>query len=220
MGVDDLSLQSYRHFRIVGMTGLLTKRARELRTAMTDAERALWHVLRDRQLGVRFRRQAPIGTYIVDFACLERKLVIEVDGGQHAESAADIERDTWLRERGFRVLRFWNHEVLTNNAGVAAVIFEALQGPPPRLPRASRGEGTGMHRGCSAVITVPPRPEGGGQVGVDERLSSIGSSAMRLNSVRPVGCGEETGAGIRTSILYRPGTSGWCARLTEEERCR
>ncbi len=80
---------------------------------------------------MRFRRSAPIGTYIVDFACLERKLVIEVDGGQHAESAADIERDTWLRERGFRVLRFWNHEVLTNNAGVAAVIFEALQGPPP-----------------------------------------------------------------------------------------
>jgi very-short-patch-repair endonuclease len=113
------------------MTDLLTKRARELRAAMTDAERALWRVLRQRQLGARFRRQAPIGPYIVDFASLERKLVIEVDGGQHAESESDAERDVWLRERGFRVLRFWNHEVLTNPVGVAAVILEALQGPPP-----------------------------------------------------------------------------------------
>jgi very-short-patch-repair endonuclease len=113
------------------MTDLLTKRARELRCAMTDAERALWHALRLRQLGARFRRQQPIGPYIADFACLERKLVIEVDGGQHAESEYDVARDAWFREHGFRVLRFWNHEVLGNIAGVTEAIYQALQDPPP-----------------------------------------------------------------------------------------
>jgi very-short-patch-repair endonuclease len=131
VGVDDFLMRSYGRCRIIEMTDLLTKRARELRSAMTDAERVLWRVLRSRQFGVRFRRQAPIGAYIVDFACLERKLVIEVDGGQHAESERDRDRDLWLQDRGFRVLRFWNHEVLTNAAGVASVILEALQGPPP-----------------------------------------------------------------------------------------
>ena len=113
------------------MTTLLTKRARELRTTMTDAERALWHALRARQLGARFRRQAPIGPYIADFACLERKLVIEIDGGQHAESEYDVVRDGWLRQHGYRVLRYWNHEVLGNIAGVAEAIFTAPQDPPP-----------------------------------------------------------------------------------------
>jgi very-short-patch-repair endonuclease len=113
------------------MTTVLTKRARELRTAMTDAERALWRMLRDRKLGARFRRQAPIGPYIADFVCLERKLVLEVDGGQHAESEYDVARDDWFRERGYRVLRFWNHEVLANLANVSEAIYDALQGPPP-----------------------------------------------------------------------------------------
>jgi very-short-patch-repair endonuclease len=113
------------------MTDLLTKRARELRAAMTDAERALWRALRSRQAGVRFRRQAPLGPFIVDFVCLERKLVVEVDGGQHAESEYDAQRDGWLRERGFRVMRFWNHEVLANIDGVTESIFAVLHAPPP-----------------------------------------------------------------------------------------
>ena len=113
------------------MTTVLTKRARELRTAMTDAERALWRMLRDRKLGARFRRQAPIGPFIADFVCLERRLVLEVDGGQHAENEHDLARDAWFRELGDRVLRFWNHEVLGNTAGVSEAIYDALQDPPP-----------------------------------------------------------------------------------------
>jgi len=113
------------------MTDLPTRRARELRSAMTDAERALWQALRRRRLGARFRRQVPLGPYIVDFACLEQKLAVEVDGGQHAESEYDAGRDAWLRAHGFRVLRFWNNEVLANLEGVATVIYEAVGGPPP-----------------------------------------------------------------------------------------
>ena len=96
----------------------LTPLARDLRQQMTDAERFLWSRLRRRFLGAKFRRQVPLGPFIVDFACMRRKLVIEVDGGQHLESSADAARDRWLAENGFRVLRFWNHEVLQNLDGV------------------------------------------------------------------------------------------------------
>jgi very-short-patch-repair endonuclease len=103
-----------------------TARARELRQVMTDAERRLWRNLRRHFLGVHFRRQVPIGPYIVDFACLGRRLVVEIDGGQHMGSAEDEIRDQWLRERGYRVLRFWNHDVLKNTEGVLTVIASAL----------------------------------------------------------------------------------------------
>jgi len=93
---------------------------------MTDAERRLWRYLRRHFLGVHFRRQVPIGPYIVDFACLGRKLVIEIDGGQHMGSAEDEIRDRWLRERGYRVLRFWNHDVLKNSEGILTVIASEL----------------------------------------------------------------------------------------------
>jgi len=94
---------------------------------MTDAERALWRILRGRHLeGYRFRRQEPIDHYIVDFICFEARLIIEVDGGQHAESYADKKRDAHLEWRGFRVLRFWNSDVLTNYDGVCRAILEAL----------------------------------------------------------------------------------------------
>ena len=96
----------------------LTNLARDLRQQMTDAERFLWSRLRRRFLGAKFRRQVPLGPYIVDFACMRSKLVIEVDGGQHLENLADAARDRWLAENGFRVLRFWNHEVLQNLDGV------------------------------------------------------------------------------------------------------
>ena len=87
-----------------------TKRqfARSMRSAPTEAEERLWHELRDRRLdGIKFRRQVPIGKYIADFVCLDAKLVIEVDGSQHAESGQDSARDAELRRGGFRVLRFW-----------------------------------------------------------------------------------------------------------------
>ncbi|MES1244469.1 MAG: DUF559 domain-containing protein [Acidobacteriota bacterium] len=104
----------------------LTDLARELRKQMTDAERLLWSRLRRRFLGTKFRRQVPLGDFIVDFACMGSRLVIEVDGGQHLENAADRVRDRWLEENGFRVLRFWNHEVLQNLDGVLVRISEAV----------------------------------------------------------------------------------------------
>jgi very-short-patch-repair endonuclease len=104
--------------------------ARELRIRMTDAERKLWYTLRDRRFaGFKFRRQVPIGRYIVDFVCFEERLVIEVDGGQHADSLRDQRRDRWITANGFRVLRFWNNEVLTNLEGVMTVLAQALKVP-------------------------------------------------------------------------------------------
>ena len=80
--------------------------------------------------GYKFKRQVPVGPYVVDFACVGRKLVVDVDGGQHAENLRDKARDDYLRARGFRVLRFWNNDVLTNTQGVLEMIFSALEQPP------------------------------------------------------------------------------------------
>ena len=90
----------------------LTQASRDLRNNLTEAEKHLWYGLRLNNLGVKFRRQVVIGRYIADFVCFEKKLVIEVDGGQHAESQEDKVRDQWLKGQGFKVLRFWNHDVL------------------------------------------------------------------------------------------------------------
>ncbi len=114
---------------------LTTDRARALRSNMTDAERLLWHALRNRQINHhRFRRQHPIGDYITDFACVEQKLVVELDGGQHQEQVAyDDQRSEFLRSHGWRVLRFWNNEVLKNLDGVLAVIADNSVALPPTL---------------------------------------------------------------------------------------
>ena len=105
-----------------------TGRARQLRLARTDAERLLWHRLRNRQLaGHKFVRQQPIGRYIGDFVCRERQLILELDGSQHADSESDVERDRWLSGQGYRVLRFWNNDVLTNTDGVLTAIAAALE---------------------------------------------------------------------------------------------
>ncbi len=102
--------------------------ARALRGRMTDAERKLWYALRDRRFEkFKFRRQVPIGRFIVDFVCFEARIVIEVDGGQHADSLSDRSRDRWLAAKGFRVLRFWNNEVLRNFEGVMTVLAQALK---------------------------------------------------------------------------------------------
>jgi very-short-patch-repair endonuclease len=107
---------------------------------MTDAERKLWFALRDRRLvGTKFRRQVPIGRFIADFACYELRLIIEVDGGQHSQSVRDMRRDAWLSERGFRVLRYWNSDVLRNLDGVLDRIVEAVHADTPHPARASRG---------------------------------------------------------------------------------
>ncbi|PTA66633.1 endonuclease domain-containing protein [Deinococcus arcticus] len=102
------------------------RRARELRRNMTPEEKMLWQRLRGNQLGVAFRRQQALGFYFADFVCFEKRLVIELDGGQHAGSRYDAVRDSELRARGFRVLRFWNNEVAQNLEGVLAQISGAL----------------------------------------------------------------------------------------------
>jgi very-short-patch-repair endonuclease len=107
-------------------------RVRQLRQNATDAERLLWQLLRDRQfLGLKFRRQHPLGGYILDFHCHKSLLGIELDGGQHAEpeeEAYDAARKKGLEELGVRVLRFWNNEALGNPQGVLEVIAEAVAG--------------------------------------------------------------------------------------------
>ena len=129
---------------------LLQDRARHMRTNPTDAERRLWSMLRDSRMPVfKFRRQQVIDPYIADFVCLERRLIIEADGSQHAESEADARRDAFLRREGFSVLRFWNNDVLKNPAGVFDAIHAALVTPHPPKPAAwappspARGEGLG-----------------------------------------------------------------------------
>ena len=107
--------------------------ARRLRRDQTDVERKLWFRLRDRRLdGWKFRRQVTIGPYIADFCCESARLIIELDGGQHAErSAADAKRTTALEAQGYLVLRFWNNDVLQNMDGVLESILETLKAVPP-----------------------------------------------------------------------------------------
>jgi len=107
----------------------MPRKATELRQNTTDAERRLWAVLRDRRLqGYKFRRQHPIGRFIADFACTKHRLVIEADGGQHDDNPADAQRTVWLEGHGWRVIRFWNNEVLSNTEGVVSTILQALRG--------------------------------------------------------------------------------------------
>ncbi len=137
------------------MRNLITQnRARSLRNQATDTERHLWHSLRNRQLGGhRFRRQVPIGAYIADFACLEAKLIIELDGGQHQEQADyDARRDRKMEAEGFRVLRFWDNQVFQETQAVLEVILQALEGRtcshpvcPHPSPPPQAGEGAEVH---------------------------------------------------------------------------
>jgi len=117
--------------------------ARKLRGNPTDAETRLWSRLRRKQVdGHRFRRQVPLGPYVADFVCLEARLIVEVDGGQHADNTAeDAARTAWLEGRGYRLLRFWNNDVLGNTEGVVEAIRLALAGCPPPRPSPARGEG-------------------------------------------------------------------------------
>jgi len=104
----------------------LTALARKLRKDPTAAEKYLWYVLRSKNLGIKFRRQGVIGRYIVGFVCFEKRLIVEVDGGQHAENEEDKIRDKWFKQEGFNVLRFWNHEVLGNRESIVEEIMKHL----------------------------------------------------------------------------------------------
>ena len=122
--------------------------ARSLRKTMTDIERAIWKELRAHRFSdLKFKRQQPLGDYVVDFVCLGKRVVIELDGGQHAENISyDTARDNWLESQGFRVLRFWNNDVLNNREGVLMVIAEACgleAGFSPLSPDPSPAGGEG-----------------------------------------------------------------------------
>jgi len=123
--------------------------ARTLRKQMTDAERRLWRHLRNRELGGwKFKRQYPVGPFVVDFICVEKNLVIEVDGGQHAENeGADLQRSAYLNKMGYRVFRFWNNQVLQETDAVLEAIFAILgenkqnsPAPQPSPPSGERGK--------------------------------------------------------------------------------
>jgi very-short-patch-repair endonuclease len=122
-----------------------TQFAKHLRRNMTDVEKKLWSALRDRRFEhFKFRRQVPVGRYIVDFVCQERSVIVELDGSQHEGSTYDLVRDAWLRSIGYNVLRFWNIDVNQALDGVLITILEALNQPLIRRftpPSPSRGEG-------------------------------------------------------------------------------
>ena len=119
--------------------------ARRLRRDATDVERILWRALKEKFPAWKFRRQHPIGRRVADFACPARRLVIELDGGQHGERQdADTRRSAELSEYGYRVVRFWNNDVLGNLEGVLETVMREIETPPPhpnplRPPRAERG---------------------------------------------------------------------------------
>ena len=118
----------------------LLDNAKILRRTMTDAEQKLWYFLRaHRFMGKKFKRQKPLGRYVVDFVCLEEKLIIELDGGQHADSLEyDRERDSWLRSQGYTVLRFWNNQLMNETESVLEQIRLTLS--PDPSPVNGRGE--------------------------------------------------------------------------------
>jgi very-short-patch-repair endonuclease len=115
--------------------------ARKLRKNLTDAERVLWQILRNRQLvGRKSRRQHPIGPFFVDFVCIVKKLVIEVDGGQHADSLQeDFKRTRYLANKGYRVVRFWNNEVLKESDAIPNSLLKFLSDSPSPYPSPHKG---------------------------------------------------------------------------------
>lgn len=140
-------------------TSFAAQSARRLRVDMTDAERKLWSRLRNRQLcGFKFVRQQPIGRHIADFVCRQADLVIELDGGQHAQSAADLLRTAALAEHGYQLIRFWNADVLTNLDGIIETIAAHLiKAPSPGL-RFAKPDLTPQGRGEEAPTRTQGNP--------------------------------------------------------------
>ncbi len=160
---------------------LKTQQARNLRQAETEAEYRLWGDLRNRLLnGYKFTRQVPLGPYIVDFLCRDQRLIVEIDGSQHAESERDDRRTEWLNRQGYTVIRFWNHEVLKERRSVLETILAALEDKlgerceatrffPAKVEFAAPSSGPSDHlipagekgeQAALANISSPPRGEG------------------------------------------------------------
>ena len=163
-----------------------------MRQNQTNAEGLLWYYLRNKQLGgYKFRRQQPIGPYIADFACLPEKLLIELDGGQHADpNAPDAQRGRFLQQQGYRVLRFWNHEVFADCFGVLESIYAALTHHPPL-------EGGSKDASLSGRGSPPPRqpapdglasatpPQGGSDWSVDRARAYLDSMDPDIAALFP-----------------------------------
>ena len=139
---------------LIARERLMTARAKAMRSAPTDAEHRLWTILRAKRLrNLKWRQQVKFDDrYIADFVCFEHRMIVEADGGQHSESSGDAVRDAWFVDQGFRVLRFWNHDILTNSDGVAMMILQAVESssaadaarPSPQpLPRKGGGATNG-----------------------------------------------------------------------------
>jgi very-short-patch-repair endonuclease len=192
---------------MTGIHPITRQRARRLRAEMTPQERRVWAKLRElnRMLGLHFRRQAPIGPFIADFADLGRRLVIEVDGGGHG-GERDVARDEWLGTQGFQVLRFWNSQISGNIEGVMQMILDAVGGgsladAPSPPPSPTRGEGGEKLRSdAMAVGGLPhayiPCPRGGGESPAAVVAHSVGCSAPPSP---PVGEGGGGGASAKGS---------------------
>ncbi len=123
---------------------LMTERTKSMRREPTEAEKCLWSILRSKRLaGSKWRNQVNFeDRYIADFVCFQYRLIVEADGGQHSENRYDEQRDRWFAEQGFRILRFWNNDILSNLEGVATMILDALEtNPSPQtpLPQGERG---------------------------------------------------------------------------------
>jgi BirA family biotin operon repressor/biotin-[acetyl-CoA-carboxylase] ligase len=134
--------------------------AKTLRQNMTDAEQLLWRHLRaHRLLDQKFRRQQPIGPYIVDFVHFGARLIVEADGGQHNGSSTDAVRDAWLKEQGFTILRFWNNEILQNTDGVLTTILGAVT-PSPPAPLVPFKRCHGCQEATSVALLIPQGARG------------------------------------------------------------
>ena len=170
--------------------------ARRLRAEPTPAEAKLWALLKDiRVPGAHFRRQAPIGPYVADFACLSRNLVVELDGGGHG-GRRDRERDAWMEAQGYRVLRFWNAELFENAIGVAEAIAEALHHPTPTLPSRG-GSGSAPVEGYGADGSI------GGASATDNGQSDRKKQCSRHRSPSPTG-GRAGVGGMPLQASLRP----------------
>ena len=134
--------------------------AKTMRSEPTPAEEALWKLLRDRRFaGHKFRRQVPIGEYIADFICFAARLIVEADGSQHGESATDPARDVWFVAQGFRVRRFWNHEILRERQSVMETLWADVSetNPSSGLRPPSPAGGEGVRWGCWGALSVKLR---------------------------------------------------------------
>lgn len=154
--------------------------ARSLRQQMTDAERLLWYHLRNRQLmGAKFRRQHPLGPFVVDFVSLEARLIVEVDGSQHA-AGVDAARTRFLERRGFRMQRFWNHDVLVRTEQVLEAIHAAIA---PSVSNRIDSRQAGAHSQCASTMEIVMRVRDE-QAGYPKRAANLSVNAALLDEAK------------------------------------